>query len=282
MRRIFVSKKDENRLYDALVKFYSSNDEVIVYDRNLFNLLKRVSRLFDPETLEKELSGPDLVIVFLSRPYLEDVWLSNELNAFFMLEQRQKTDFIVPVLLHDINDKDIPLYLQERPERFVDIRGKTEEEGASLVAAHLSGMNQDDKRIFIGHGGPSKDWKDLRDYLEELHLECDYFDKEDQAGRNVTVRLGEMLSRASFAFIVMTAEDEHATDGRMHARENVVHEAGLFQGKLGFERAIILREDDCAGFSNIAGLQDIPFPKGRIDACFDKVRRVLKARQLLL
>ena len=41
-----------------------------------------------------------------------------------------------------------------------------------------------------------------------------------------------MLNAASFAFLIMTAEDEHA-DSTLHARENVVHEVGLFQGKLG-------------------------------------------------
>jgi hypothetical protein len=48
----------------------------------------------------------------------------------------------------------------------------------------------------------------------------------------------------------MTAEDAHA-DNTSHARENVVHEAGLFQGRLRFERAIILLEQGCAQFSNI-------------------------------
>ena len=50
------------------------------------------------------------------------------------------------------------------------------------------------------------------------------------------------------AFLVLTAEDEQ-TDGTLHARENVIHEAGLFQGRLGFEKAIILLEEGCQEFS---------------------------------
>jgi predicted nucleotide-binding protein len=38
---------------------------------------------------------------------------------------------------------------------------------------------------------------------------------------------------------------------------NVIHEAGLFQGRLGFERAIILLEDGCEEFSNIQGYGQI-------------------------
>ena len=84
-----------------------------------------------------------------------------------------------------------------------------------------------------------------------------------------------MLGRAWFAFLVMTGEDLHG-DGAAHARENVIHEAGLFQGRLGFERAIILLEEGCAEFSNIHGLTTIRFPAGNIEPKFEEIRRVLE------
>ncbi|GAG43925.1 unnamed protein product, partial [marine sediment metagenome] len=90
----------------------------------------------------------------------------------------------------------------------------------------------------------------------------------------------EMLSSSDFAFIVMTAEDEHS-DGTKHARQNVVHEAGLFQGRLGFDRAIILLEEGCAEFSNIVGLTHIPFPKGNIGAASEDIRKVLEREEML-
>jgi predicted nucleotide-binding protein len=89
-----------------------------------------------------------------------------------------------------------------------------------------------------------------------------------------------MLDHAQFAFLVMTSEDSRA-DGTAHARENVVHEAGLFQGRLGFGRAIILLEEGCSEFSNIHGLGHIRFPKGNIDAAFEQIREVLK-RELVI
>jgi predicted nucleotide-binding protein len=76
-----------------------------------------------------------------------------------------------------------------------------------------------------------------------------------------------MLTKATFAFLLMTAEDEHA-DGRSHARENVIHEAGLFQGKLGLRKAILLFEDECEKPSNVHRLTCIGFPKHRIAAIF--------------
>jgi predicted nucleotide-binding protein len=90
----------------------------------------------------------------------------------------------------------------------------------------------------------------------------------------------QLLSGASFAFLVMTAEDAVA-DGTSRARENVVHEAGLFQGRLGFARAIILLEDGCAEFSNIHGIGQIRFPKGRIQASFEEIRGVLEREGIL-
>jgi predicted nucleotide-binding protein len=86
-----------------------------------------------------------------------------------------------------------------------------------------------------------------------------------------------MLEASNFAFIILTGEDETA-DGVLRARQNVVHELGLFQGRLGFDRAIILLEQECEEFSNIAGLQTIRFPRNNIMAISEEIRRVLEER----
>ena len=62
---------------------------------------------------------------------------------------------------------------------------------------------------------------------------------------------------------------------------NVVHEAGLFQERLGFTKAIVLLEEGCEEFSNIQGLGQIRFPKGNIAAAFEEIRRVLEREDLL-
>ena len=89
-----------------------------------------------------------------------------------------------------------------------------------------------------------------------------------------------MLDNASVAFLVLTAEDERS-DGNRQARMNVVHEAGLFQGRLGFTRAIVLLEEGCDEFSNIHGLGQIRFPPGNISMSFENVRQVLEREGLL-
>jgi predicted nucleotide-binding protein len=138
----------------------------------------------------------------------------------------------------------------------------------------------DSKTIFIGHGR-SFVWRDLKDFLvERLGLQYIEFNSDPAAGLATKERLQEMVDAAGFAFLVLTAEDEQ-TDGSYRARENVVHEAGLFQGKLGFRRAILLVEEGCAEFSNIVGLTQIRFPKGGIAAKSEEIRRVLEREGIL-
>lgn len=136
------------------------------------------------------------------------------------------------------------------------------------------------KRIFIGHGR-SPLWRELKDFLwERLGLPWDEFNREATAGYSTTERLQTMLSQAAFALIVMTAEEEHS-DAMLHARPNVIHEVGLFQGHLGLTRAIVMLEDGCSEFSNIIGLSQIRFPRGDIAARFEEVRRVLEREALI-
>lgn len=143
------------------------------------------------------------------------------------------------------------------------------------IASERIGTN-----VFIGHGR-SKAWRDLKDFVQDrLHLPYDEFNRVPVAGFTNIARLSQMLDSAAIAFIVLTAEDEQA-DGKMHARMNVIHEAGLFQGRLGFEKAILLLEEGCEEFSNVQGLGQIRFPSGDISAKFEEIRQVLEREGLV-
>lgn len=134
-------------------------------------------------------------------------------------------------------------------------------------------------KVFIGHGRSSA-WKDLKDFIQDrLGLPWDEFNRVPVAGVTNIARLSEMLDEAAIALLVMTAEDEQK-DGKVHARMNVIHEAGLFQGRLGFTRAIVVLEEGCEEFSNIQGLGQIRFPIGSISAVFETVRQVLEREGL--
>jgi predicted nucleotide-binding protein len=126
-------------------------------------------------------------------------------------------------------------------------------------------------RIFIGHGrNPS--WRDLKDHLQDQHgFAVTAYEIGARAGYSVQEVLEEMVKVASFALLVHTGEDETRSDDVLQARQNVVHETGLFQGRLGFRRAIILREDGCQGFSNVVGTAELRFAKGHIREIFGDI-----------
>jgi len=129
--------------------------------------------------------------------------------------------------------------------------------------------------IFIGHGH-SDDWKTLRDQLRDHHgLDVRAFESEPRFGQSITQILDEELSLASLAILVHTAEDEQR-DGQTRARQNVVHETGLFQGRLGFDRALIVREEGCEEFSNIAGVQEIRFAPGHAREAVGEIVAMVK------
>jgi predicted nucleotide-binding protein len=136
------------------------------------------------------------------------------------------------------------------------------------------------KRVYIGHGR-SPLWRELKDFVaDRLRLPWDEFNRESVAGLSTLERLEAMRAEAAFAFLVMTAEEQHADDS-IHARPNVIHEVGLFQGSLGPRRAIVMLEEGCSEFSNIIGVSQIRFPHGNIAAKFEEVRRVLEREGLI-
>lgn len=169
-------------------------------------------------------------------------------------------------------------------DRLTDL-SKIARRAATFVSMQSKGAvrqlpSASEHRVFIGHGR-SPLWKDLKDFIEDrLHLQWEEFNRESPAGKSTKERLEEMLKSSTFAFLLMTAEDEYS-DATLHARENVIHEVGLFQGLLGFTRAIVLLESGCKEFSNIAGLGQIHFPKGHISGAFEEIRRVLEREGII-
>ncbi len=136
-------------------------------------------------------------------------------------------------------------------------------------------VESDPIKIFIGHGRDPQ-WRDVKDHLHDHHgLDVVAYEIGPRAGLSVKEVLEDMLSDSSFALLVLTGEDQHA-DGEFHARENVIHELGLFQGQLGFTRAVAILEDGVNEFSNILGVNQIRFSKGNIRETFGDILATIK------
>jgi predicted nucleotide-binding protein len=135
-------------------------------------------------------------------------------------------------------------------------------------------------KIFLGHGR-NKLWARVQIYLkDELKLDVEAWESNARAGLHSVDVLKSLLDSCTFAVIVATGEDATA-DGGVRPRQNVVHEIGLFQGRFGFDKVALLRQEGIEEFSNIAGLQVIPFAGDRIEAAFYELRRMLEREGII-
>jgi len=142
------------------------------------------------------------------------------------------------------------------------------------------GVKLNMSKVFIGHGH-SQLWARVKLFLQEdFNLEALTFESETRTSESIVNILEGFLDESSFAILIMTAEDE-TSNGQTRARQNVIHEAGLFQGRLGFDRVVILKQNGTEEFSNIAGLQYISFTGDNIEQCFYELQRKLKKSGML-
>lgn len=129
--------------------------------------------------------------------------------------------------------------------------------------------------IFISHGR-SNEWYKIQAYVEkDLHLSTIELAQQPNLGRTVLQKLNEESSKCKIAIILMTADDLFES-GEMRTRENVLHEIGFFQGKLGLDKIVLLHEEGVNIPSNIHGLVYIPFPKDTAEAALGALTRELK------
>ncbi|HMJ77949.1 MAG TPA: nucleotide-binding protein [Iamia sp.] len=129
--------------------------------------------------------------------------------------------------------------------------------------------------VFVGHG-PDPAWRELTDHLRDHHgYAVQTFESGSRAGHTVRDVLDGLLTTSSFALLVMAGDDLTA-EGDLRARQNVIHEIGLFQGRLGWNRAVVVCEEGIELFSNIDGVQQIRHRAGSIRECFGDVVAVLR------
>lgn len=132
-------------------------------------------------------------------------------------------------------------------------------------------------RVFLGHGGNDDQWRTLKDELAFHNITANAFESELRAGEHIGAVLQRILDETNVAVLVMTAADETTTGAKL-ARQNVVHEIGLFQGRHGWSSAIVLLENGVTEPSNLAGTQQIRFEKGAIAGTAGRLSAEIKKR----
>lgn len=211
----------------------------------------------------------------------ELLFLAQKIESFFAQYRPSGDGLYIPPMQTSMNDdtvKDIYRLSKElatfTDEQFIDLKPFTTGGRDNTAAKKI------EQCVFIGHGR-SKLWASIQLFLQnDLKLKTVCYESESRVGESIVPLLEKMLGQATYAVFVLTAEDQ-TEEGGKRARQNVVHEAGLFQGRLGFDRAVLLVQRGISGFSNIDGLQYIPFTGDNIEETFYQIQRALKAKGLI-
>jgi hypothetical protein len=133
-------------------------------------------------------------------------------------------------------------------------------------------------RIWIIHGGKSPIWQLVAAFLvREMKLQYTEFNDPNAIRVSITARVAEMVSSSNLAVAVMTAADV-TESGARRARQNVVHEIGVAQGRLGFDRVVVMRERGIEDFSNIDGIVYVPFEAAMPEEAFSDLRNHIESR----
>jgi len=133
--------------------------------------------------------------------------------------------------------------------------------------------------VFIAHGA-RPDWLAVQRFIEErFGLPVYSFESGPWSGRAVAEALAEYLDRCSLAICVLTVED-FTGDGQRMGRQNVIHEVGLFQGRHGFDRVIVLVEEGCDFVPQAARPYLVQFPRNRIGNVFYQLDEMIRSRHL--
>lgn len=224
--------------------------------------------------------------LYLKISFENEAWHHDNLEEFFA-DYRKEYDYAhISIKLNEYNFELEAFKFFNFNKTTVSITGKTRQEIETILTPFEANWKRfytepskeetikENPTIFLGHGRDPQ-WKELKDHLHEKHnFPVEAYEIGERAGHVIRDILESMMDNSSIAFLIMTGEDK--VDKHFRARQNVIHEIGLFQGRLGFHRAIIILEEGTEEFSNINGVQQIRFKKGRIRETFGDILAVIK------
>jgi len=244
--------------------------EIDMLDSPLFRTYKApppelVNEIMGRLMMREDFSPKAAVKMILNKQFLEQ---------FSKAPSEQEREIIVNKFYEDYIES-----LEQSEQKARQERDQAQEELKVLKEKTISISETKSGKIFIGHGR-SPLWARVQVHLvNDLKMTVETFESESRTSEHIVDVLRNMLKESSAAILVLTAEDE--AGDKMRARQNVVHESGLFQGHLGFEKVFLLLQDGVEEFSNISGLQQIRFSGNNIETTFYELDRALRREKLI-
>jgi hypothetical protein len=211
--------------------------------------------VFDPDMLYEELRYPDIAIVILSPEYLADPWFLHELPALFMLERHFNLNIILPVLAGNLDDSQIPAYLQDR--QAIDLRGNSHQDGLLQLQEFIKQRlnTRISREVFIVHGHDEVREAVAR-FIERLDLDPIILAEQPNSGKTIIEKL-EDYQDVAFALVLLTPDDVGGKDSanlKHRARQNVILELGFFMGALGRSKVCALYKGSIEMPSDYSGV----------------------------
>jgi predicted nucleotide-binding protein len=113
--------------------------------------------------------------------------------------------------------------------------------------------------IFLVHGSDTEARERVARFLEKTgHPKVTILDEQTNRGRTLIEKFEEHAGQASYAVVLLTADDVGGPKGaesqRARARQNVVFELGFFVGRIGRERVTVMVRPEVERPSDIDGL----------------------------
>lgn len=137
--------------------------------------------------------------------------------------------------------------------------------------------------VFIIHGHDEINTLRLSNLLQNhFKLNPMLMKRKPGMSRALLAKFEDVASRCSFAFALMTPDDEIFSGGSgcLQARPNVIFEAGWFVGRLGIHRACLLLKEGTTVHSDIDGISRIHF-RDNIEEKVLEIQQELQAARLV-
>jgi len=133
-------------------------------------------------------------------------------------------------------------------------------------------------KAFIAHGGDSPALRKLKTFLDALGVQPLVVEEQASLDKTLDDKVNHYLGQADFVIILATGDDE--IEGKLHPRQNVIHEIGLAQ-KTHPERIIYLLEERAQFPSNISPKVWERFKQRNMIKAFLCILRELRAYGIL-
>jgi predicted nucleotide-binding protein len=141
---------------------------------------------------------------------------------------------------------------------------------------------EQNKRIFISHGGKHKALEKVKNFLISLDLEPVIVEEKPSEGKSVDDLVEERMKSCSAVIILATKDDKIEKRKKIYyqPRQNVIHEIGLAQQIFG-NKIIYLKEKGCEFPSNINPKVWENFTRNNMENAFIKINKELKAFDII-